>query len=80
MARRRWIFRKPKNYQKPPKRTTYQTKQVKAKYKDKPDPGYKMSRVQVPKERQDGLFSAMVNWLIKVAFDKNRNKGSGGRG
>jgi hypothetical protein len=76
---RRWIFRKPKSYQKP--QYTPRTRKIaKQKFADKPDSSYKVSRVNVPKSRQDNLFSAMVHAIIKAAVGNSRKKGTGGRG
>lgn len=73
----RWIFRRPKNYTKPTY-SPYQRRSTLNKFRDSPDSGYKVSRVNVPKSRQDSLFSAMVNWLIKVGLGNRNNRG--GRG
>lgn len=75
----RWIFRRPKNYQKP-KYTPRTRKIAQQKFRDTPDAGYRVSRVSVPKSRQDNLFSAMVHAIIKAARDNDRKKGTGGRG
>jgi len=75
----RWLFRRPKNYQKP--QYTQRTRNIARKrFADKPDSSYKVSRVNVPKSRQDNLFSALVHAIIKARRDNDRRKGTGGRG
>lgn len=61
---------------KKPKYTPAQAKRTRQKYPKNPDASYKVSRVRVPEERQDSLFSALVDWLLK----RNHNRRSGGRG
>lgn len=70
----RWIFRRPKGYRKP-QYTQYQKRAVLKKYPNNPGPNYKVSRVKVPSERQDSLFSAFMNWIFRMSFKRK----SGGR-
>lgn len=72
----RFLFRKrPNRGYKAPKYTPYQKRQALKKYPKNPGPDYKVSKVKVPKERQDSLFSAFLNWI----FRSNHKGQSGGR-
>ncbi len=64
-----------KNKYKAPKYTDYQRRQALKRYPKNPGPDYKVSRVKVPKERQDSLFSAFLNWIFRT----NHKRQSGGR-
>lgn len=73
----RFFFKRhPKKPYKAPKYTQYSKSRTLKSYGKNPTPDRKVSRVRVPKERQDGLFSAMLNEI----FRKNHKGGqSGGR-
>lgn len=75
----RWLFKKhPRQPYKKPNYTPYQKRQTLKKYPKNPGPDYKVSRVNVPKSRQDSLFSAFLNWIFRTGYN-NRKGGSGGR-